>query len=217
MNIQETNRDRNSVELRSHEFADPIKAKQITKRIPAEEGVWVFIFGDMMVFSLFFLVFTYYRSLDEVGFTQSQALLNPHYGALNTLLLLTSSWFVVLSLHCVRVNLPQQAARLIFLAIMCGGGFVLVKFFEYSEKISAGFVLTSNDFFMFYYILTGVHFLHLILGLLILTFLWRKAKSVIDPCGIDDADLKIFEGGAAYWHMVDLLWIVLFPLIYLMK
>lgn len=200
----------------------PAKAKS-ARHLPGEEGVWVFILGDMMVFSLFFLVFMYYRNQDIATFTESQATLNLHYGALNTLLLLTSSWFVALSLRSVRNNWPQKAMRLIMLAGACGLGFVVVKFLEYGEKINAGLVLTTNDFYMYYYVLTGVHFLHLVIGLGVLAFLWFKAKAGLEsstgmaPCGYSSKDIQTFEGGAAYWHMVDLLWIVLFPLIYLMK
>ncbi|NIB38825.1 cytochrome c oxidase subunit 3 family protein [Pseudomaricurvus alkylphenolicus] len=190
---------------------------RVKRHLPAEEGVWVFILGDMMVFSLFFLVFMYYRNQDIPTFVESQATLNLHYGALNTMLLLTSSWFVALALRSVRHNWPTHAARLIALAGACGVGFVIVKFVEYGEKIRAGLVLTTNDFYMYYYVFTGVHFLHLLIGLGVLIFLWFKARAGAPAGGYTQRDIQTFEGGAAYWHMVDLLWIVLFPLIYLVK
>ena len=187
------------------------------RHLPGEEGIWIFILGDMLVFSLFFLVFTYYRGLDPELFASSQATLNLHYGAVNTLFLLTSSWFVVLGLHAVRQNRATWAARLVVAAGLCGLGFVVVKFLEYGEKIRAGYVLTTNDFFMYYYIFTGIHFLHLIIGLGVLLFLWFKCKSLVVAGRVKPGDIQTFESGAAYWHMVDLLWIVLFPLIYLVK
>lgn len=188
-------------------------AKTGGKHLPGEEGVWVFIFGDMVVFSLFFLVFLYYRNLDIPTFTASQALLNLNWGALNTALLLTSSWFVALGLHAARKSLAALASKLFSLAFLCGVGFCLVKFFEWSEKIQAGHTLTSNDFFMYYYIFTGIHFLHLIIGMGVLAFLVVRARAGKCAAG----DIHVYESGGAYWHMVDLLWIVLFPLLYLVK
>jgi nitric oxide reductase NorE protein len=189
------------------------QSARAARHLPGEEGVWIFIFGDMMVFSLFFGVFMYYRSLDIAAFTLSQATLNQNYGAINTVLLLTSSWFVVLGLHAVKKNMGQLASRLFTAALLCGLGFAAIKFVEYGEKISAGYTLTSSDFFMYYYILTGIHFLHLIIGMGVLLFLRSKAKNP----QLSAADIRNFESGTAYWHMVDLLWIVLFPLLYLVK
>jgi nitric oxide reductase NorE protein len=84
---------------------------------------------------------------------------------------------------------------------------------EYSEKINAGINLTTNDFFMYYYIFTGLHFLHVLIGMVLLVVLGVIARRGISKPG----DLAILEGGASYWHMVDVLWIVLFPLLYLMR
>lgn len=183
------------------------------KHLPGEAGVWVFIFGDMMVFSLFFLVFLYYRNLDILTFNASQSLLNLNYGAINTVLLLTSSWFVALGLEAIRKAKSQFASKLFSLAFLCGVGFALIKYLEWGEKIQLGHTLTSNDFFMYYYMFTGIHFLHLIIGMGVLLFLIIKARA--GHCA--SSDIHVYESGGAYWHMVDLLWIVLFPLLYLVK
>lgn len=187
-----------------------------TPSLPAEEGVWLFILGDMFVFSLFFLVFIYYRAQDLAVFSQSQQLLNLNFGALNTLLLLSSSWFVAMALRALRNNECAKVSRLLIASGSCGLGFVVIKFFEYGEKIQAGYTLTSNNFFMYYYIFTGIHFLHLVVGLGVLLYLWARIRRMPNK-GYTAKDVQAFEGGAAYWHMVDLLWIVLFPLIYLVK
>ncbi len=187
------------------------------RHLPAEEGVWLFIIGDMIVFAVFFMVFTYYRSLDPQTFLESQAALNQNYGAFNTVLLLTSSWFIALALHAARKSALQVTLKLVAAAVCCGVGFVVVKYFEYGEKIQAGLVLTTNDFFMYYYVFTGVHLLHLLLGLALLIFLSFRIKAWAAAGACTEENLSLLEGGAAYWHMVDLLWIVLFPLIYLMK
>lgn len=183
------------------------------KHLPGEAGIWIFIFGDMLLFSLFFLMFLYYRNLDIDTFVSSQSLLNLNLGAVNTLLLLTSSWFVALGLHAARKAQSDSAAKLFSLAFLCGLGFGFVKYLEWGEKIRAGYTLTSNDFFMYYYVFTGIHFLHVIIGMGVLAFLVAKARA--GKCLSED--VPTYESGGAYWHMVDLLWIVLFPLLYLVK
>lgn len=192
---------------------DLMNKKPTAKHLPGEEGVWVFILGDMLVFSLFFLVYLYYRNEDIATFTSSQALLNVNLGALNTALLLTSSWFVALGLQATRKALTKIASHLFSLAFVCGLGFALVKYLEWGEKIRGGHTLTSNDFFMYYYVFTGIHFLHLIIGMGVLVYLIMKARA--GKCA--PSDIQNYESGGAYWHMVDLLWIVLFPLLYLVK
>lgn len=195
---------------------DPILNKVEKKRhLPGEEGVWVFIIGDMSVFGLFFIVFASYYAQSPELFLQSQAQLNQNFGALNTLLLLSSSWFVVMALKAYRKHLLKLCGRLISLAFLCGFGFGVIKFLEYGEKLDHGITLTTNDFFMFYYVYTGIHFLHLLLGMLVLIFLWFKTRN--PNAVVTDKDISTFEGGASYWHMVDLLWIVLFPLLYLIR
>jgi len=190
--------------------------------VPGEVGIWVFILGDMAIFGLFFFVFVYYRGLNIDVYLQSQATLNQNYGALNTLFLLASSWFVAMAVEDMRSKVTRLAPRFFVLAMLCGLGFAVVKIIEYREKITAGITLTSSDFYMYYYIFTGLHFLHVLIGMGVLVFLWLKAKSAVQrkgelPIADKAKEMMLIESGASYWHMVDLLWIVLFPLLYLMK
>ena len=186
--------------------------ERLPKHLPGEEGIWVFVLGDMLLFSLFFGTFLYYRNEQVALFTQSQLELNQHYGAINTLLLLTSSWFVATAVQLYRKKETALAARLIGPAFLCGLGFAIIKIIEFSEKIGAGITLTTNDFFMFYFMFTGIHFVHVLIGLGVLAYLWSTARHKSDGSAI-----RTLENGATFWHMVDLLWIVLFPLIYLLK
>lgn len=192
--------------------ADAATGKK-TKHLPSEEGVWVFIMGDMTVFALFFSVFVYYRNADVALFAASSAKLNMHYGAINTLLLLASSWFVVLAVSAVRKGLPHLAPKLFGAALACGISFGVVKFFEYGEKIRDGITLTTNDFFMYYFVFTGIHFLHVLIGLGVLSFTIAHCRK--HQTG--KISMPLVEGSACFWHMVDLLWIVLFPLLYLLR
>lgn len=181
--------------------------------MPGETGVWVFILGDMLIFALFFVVFVYYRAHDVPLFSHSQSTLNQGYGAFNTFLMLTSSWFVALAIQAARKNLGKLSPNLFSLAFLCGLGFVMVKFFEYSEKIHAGITLTTNDFYMYYYVFTGIHLMHVLIGMGVLAFLWNTSRSG----DFNEKNINVLESGASFWHLVDILWIVLFALLYLIK
>jgi nitric oxide reductase NorE protein len=183
------------------------------EHIPGEVGVWVFVLGDMVVFALLFGVFVYYRAADVPLFANAQLTLNQSLGALNTLLLLTSSWFVVHGVEAVRAHRAALARGMLAAAFACGVGFMVVKYFEYGEKLRAGHTITSNDFFMYYYLLTGIHLLHVTLGMAVLAYLWRRLHGAADM----DAQISAVESGASFWHMVDILWILLFALVYMMR
>jgi nitric oxide reductase NorE protein len=183
------------------------------QHIPGETGIWVFILGDMLVFALFFAVYTFHFARDPAAFIGAQSNLNINYGLANTFLLLTSSWFVALAVDGVKKGLAKTPPVFFGLALACGFGFGVLKIIEYRAKIEAGFGLTSNDFFMYYFVLTGIHFAHVLIGMVLLVLLFRvAARGASRP-----NDIALIEIGASYWHMVDLLWIVLFCLLYLLK
>ncbi len=192
----------------------PAAAPARSRRIPGEEGTWIFIFGDMCVFAVFFCVFLNARMGDPAGFARDQAQLNQNFGAINTVLLLVSSLFVVLAMRAVNSpTLRDRAPRLLALAWVCGAGFLVVKVVEYAEKVDHGITPQTSDFFMYYFVLTGLHAFHLVLGLAMLTVLINLARKPAMSRG----QFVFFEGGACFWHMVDLLWLVLFPLIFLVR
>ncbi len=181
--------------------------------LPGEAGIWVFIFGDMMVFSLFFITFLVGRGQNAELFDRSQTHLSQTFGALNTFFMLSSSWFVAMAIRAARRNLGKVTPILFMLAFCCGFGFGVVKFFEYSEKIHAGLTLNTNDFFMYYYMFTGIHMMHVLIGMGVLATLANYSWSG----GFDANKIKNLESGGSFWHVVDLLWIVLFALLYLVK
>jgi nitric oxide reductase NorE protein len=181
--------------------------------VPGETGIWVFIFGDMMVFAIMFATYLYYRGKDATLFNASQQQLNPDFGLVNTLLLLASSLLVVLAVGVVRAGTRRPAQPLILGAIGCGVAFSLLKVVEYSGKLDAGITPQTNQFFMFYFVLTGLHWFHLAIGLAVLGYMYFSARRT----SLDVKQFAWFEGAGCYWHMVDLLWIVLFPLLYLVN
>ena len=121
-----------------------------------------------------------------------------------------SSWFVAISVSLYRKAYTQLGAKFLIPAFACGAGFVVIKLFEFGEKVSAGITLNTNEFFILYFMFTGIHLVHVLVGLGVLAFLWRTA--IRSP---DGSATRTLESGGIFWHMVDLLWILLFPLIYL--
>jgi nitric oxide reductase NorE protein len=186
---------------------------RITRNVPGEEGVWVFLLGDMTIFIVLFASYFYYRSRQPDLFNAGQRTLHQGYGVIGTLLLLTSSLCVVAGVRGFRQRRGIAASWLFGGALLCGLGFTAIKFFEYGEKLRAGITPATDNFYTYYFMLTGLHFFHLLLGMCVLVFVIRKARQPEMAPG----RLVLVEGGACYWHMVDLLWIVLFPLLYLVR
>lgn len=180
--------------------------------IPGEVGIWMFISGDLFLFSFLFFLFLQYRSGQQAVFGEAQRHLSQTFGLVNTLLMLTSSWLVASGVQAVRRQQFRIAIGCLATAFVCGVGFIVVKYFEYTREIRAGYTLNSNDFFMFYYSYTGIHLIHVVIGLGVLGTLLGYIRSA-GPTG--EFKVKHVESGATFWHLVDLLWIVLFALLYL--
>jgi nitric oxide reductase NorE protein len=178
--------------------------------IPAEPGLWVLVFGDLLVFALFFATFAYYRLQEPAIFHASQATLNQRFGLLNTFVLLTSSWFVAEAVRGARAGHLVAARRWSLGGMLLGGGFVMVKVLEYGEKVQAGVVPATNDFFMLYFVFTGIHLLHVVIGLAALAFLRSRLAKPSSA-----ARNSVIEGCAIFWHTVDVLWVMLFAILYL--
>jgi nitric oxide reductase NorE protein len=185
-------------------------APEHAKRLPGEPGLWIFIAGDTFLFALFFTCFIVQRASNVALYLESQRALDTTIGAVNTVLLLTASWLVVMAVGAARRGLQSTVVGCLSAAIACGGAFAAAKVYEYHAKIAHGVTMLTNDFFMYYFVLTGLHFVHLAIGVIVLAVLVAKARR-----SIAEDYLYYLESGASYWHMVDLLWIMLFPLLYL--
>jgi nitric oxide reductase NorE protein len=185
----------------------------VERHLPGEAGIWILIFGDMLMFSLMFGVFLFYRRADLTLFESSQAHLNQTFGLINTFLMLTSSWFVAMAVQAARAHRTRATVVLLRLGIACGIGFSMIKVAEYTQKIRAGIVLNSNDFYMYYYVFTGIHFVHVLIGMGVLAFIAQYASDG----NFSNRKIGHIESGASFWHLVDLLWIALFALLYLLR
>lgn len=171
-------------------------------------GMWVFVLGDLVIFGVYFIIFMIKRMQEPELFLQSQQHLSQNIGVINTLVLLASSWLVARGVLAARAGHHPHALRLTAYGGLCGVLFLLIKAFEWSSKISQGLTLPRNEFFAFYFMLTGVHLLHVVMGLIILGVVLRELH---DPAL---RRVSMVETGAVFWHMVDLLWIVVFALVY---
>jgi nitric oxide reductase NorE protein len=181
------------------------------RRIPGETGTWVFLFGDMLVFGAFFATFMVERAKAPEVFDVSRKTLHLGVGLTNTLVLLTSSLLVVVALGALRSGASKIARSALLAALACGAIFLGLKVFEYHSLVTAGHGVGANHFYLYYFILTGVHLLHVCVGMAVLTVLLAATR----PPELSATRLAVVEGGACFWHLVDLLWIVLFPLLYL--
>jgi nitric oxide reductase NorE protein len=167
----------------------------------------------MFAFSAFFAVYLLHRAQNVAVFSVSQAALERRFGLLDTALLLTSSLFVARAVLAARAGARSSAARLLMLALACGAGFVVSKAFEWGRKIAAGITLNSNEFYNFYYMFTGIHLLHVLVGTGVLTYLLARSRRAEPGASY----VAAMEGGGAFWHMVDLIWVLLFALFYLLR
>lgn len=181
-----------------------------TGHVPGETGLWLFILGDMTVFGVFFAAFLFERGQSAAEFAASRRELTTAIGAVNTLVLLTSSLFVAAAVRAHRNGESRTAARLVAGAGACGLGFAALKGTEWVHLLGAGITPSGDSFFSFYFVLTGVHYLHMLIGLGALTLMARWVRRPRPQRGI-----AFVEGAGCYWHMVDALWIVLFALLYL--
>ena len=182
------------------------------RHLPGEPGIWILILGDLLLFSLLFILLLIYRADNLPAFAASQAQLSLPLGLLNTIFMLTSSWCVATGVQAARCQASRVPAVFFGLAWLCGLGFVAVKYFEYGAKIAAGITPVTNTFFMFYFVYTGIHLIHVVIGMGVLTAIFLHSRRG----EFSARKIQHFESGASFWHLVDLLWIVLFALLYLL-
>ena len=178
--------------------------------LPGDGHMWVMVLGDLVIFGAYFIVYMVHRAMSPEAYLSAQQHLNVTIGVLNTLVLLTSSLFVVRAVDAARHGGSTAGTRLLYAAGGCGVLFIAIKGYEWWTEIVAGHTV-SIEFFSFYYVLTGVHLFHVALGLIILGVCVRELRSP------PRHRASLIEQGATYWHMVDLLWIVIFGLLYVMR
>jgi nitric oxide reductase NorE protein len=191
---------------------DPGAGKAIPARaVPGQPDMWVLVLFEALVFTAYFAVYLYHRSADSELFLRSQAQLNPWLGTLDTLLLLTSSLFMLRCAQAARAGAHRAAMTNAYITACLGVAFLISKITEWIMLVRGGHAFSSNDFFMYYFFLTGIHLLHLLIGFITIGVIIyqlrgpaRRSRELVETC-------------AVYWHTVDLLWVLIFSLLYVVR
>lgn len=206
--------DAQQIELTSRSM-DSREAKSANQRripyLPGDGAMWFFVLGDLIIFGSYFVAFMIFRVRDVSAFAAAQNNMYLDMGVLNTLLLLFSSWLAARAVLAARARDGGRTLRLLAATAICGAIFIVLKLLEWRLEVSANHTFASGTFMSFYYVLTGVHMLHVVMGLIILTVVMVYIR------GSGALRVRVVEQGTIFWHMVDLLWVIIFALLYVMR
>jgi len=175
--------------------------------------VWIIVFLELLTFSAGLVVFVVQGNQEADAFRAGRALLNQPIALANTLILLTGGWCMANGIATLRRGHRVHTARWVGGAICTGLAFLLLKGCEYAEKIQHGVGFGDDAFFTLYWLLTGFHFLHVVVAVVLLIVMWcgvRRGKYHRDY-------LQDVESSGIFWHMCDLIWLLLYPIIYLLR
>jgi nitric oxide reductase NorE protein len=179
--------------------------------VPGQPDMWAFVLFETSVFTAYFGFYLFFRARHPELFLNAQAHLDLRVGVFNTLVLLLSSWSVARCVQSSRAGAYRAALRDVFLTAAFASVFLFVKVFEWVRLVHGGNGLDSNDFFTYYFFLTGIHFVHLLIGFVVLGVIVYQLRS---PARRSQ---ELVETGATYWHTVDFLWVLIFALLYVVR
>ena len=189
--------------------------------LASKTGMWLFLFTEMLLFGGLFVVYSVYRYRNATAFHLAAEELSVIIGTINTIILLISSCTIAMSITAIQTKNKKLALLFLGLTIFLGIAFLVNKYFEWGEHISSHIypgsgVLASRGqgdvlFYGLYFFMTGLHALHIIIGLIFIGVIAVKISR--DKITFDN--FTLLENGGLYWHLVDLIWIFLFPLFYL--
>jgi len=184
-------------------------------------GMWLFLYTEIILFGGLFVLYAVYFNQYTEDFVNGGKELNKAFGIINTIILLVSSFTVAAAITAVQKNEKQRAVSGLLTALLCGLIFLVNKYFEWSHKIAHDIFPNSdrlmdgpsgqNMFFALYYVITGLHGVHIILGMALL----GVSLVFIQRGKINSTGYALLENSGLYWHLVDLIWIFIFPLFYL--
>ena len=201
-----------------HHFAD---AEQ--QRESAKLGMWIFLLTEILLFGGLFVAYGIFRAWNPDMFYNAHKFLDVGLGTLNTVVLITSSLTMALSIRSMQLNNKRQTIIFLILTLLFALAFLVVKYFEYSHKIELGQlpgkfytfegIIGSNPhiFFSIYFAMTGLHGIHVIVGMIAIAWILKRTMK-------NDFSADYYtpiEMTGLYWHLVDMIWIFLFPLLYL--
>ena len=180
-------------------------SSDVLSELPGELMMWVLIASEILVFGAALMAFLAVRATDPAGFASNQALLDQTAAAVNTLVLVTSGLCAAAAVRAREAGARGVARRWLFVAGGLGIAFLVIKGFEYASKVSLGIGIDTSPFFMFYYLVTGFHAAHVVAGVVLLAVVaWADS-------------VRNMEAAVAFWHLVDLVWVLLFPIIYVLR
>jgi nitric oxide reductase NorE protein len=188
-----------------------------TKRatfVPGQPDMWAFVLFESLIFTAYFGFYLFYRARSPLLFLQAQAHLDLRIGVFNTLVLLLSSWSVARCVQSSRAGAYRAALRDAAITAGFAAVFLSFKVFEWSRLVRAGNGVDSNDFFTYYFFLTGIHFVHLLIGFVVLGIIVYRLR---DARHGSQESQELVETCATYWHTVDFLWVLIFALLYVVR
>ena len=187
----------------------------------AKLGMWLFLFTEILLFGGMFLLYSIYRTTYTADFHDAAKEMSVTIGAINTVILLTSSLTMVLSIAAIKQGAKARSLVLQAATVILGGVFLLNKYFEWTEHIRHGYYPDSPEllamghgkvlYFGLYYVMTGIHGIHVLIGAGIICFTFILTMRGV----VTDKDYIKLENTGLFWHLVDVIWIYLFPLFYL--
>ncbi len=202
----------------AHHFSDSIQQSDSAKL-----GMWIFLLTEILLFGGLFVAYAIYRAWNPDMFYNAHKYLDVTLGALNTVVLITSSLTMALSIRCMQLGNRKRTMHLLLVTLILAGVFLIVKYFEYSHKIHLGqlpgkyYTFTGIEgnnphiFFSIYFMMTGLHGIHVLAGMGVIGWiLKRTSRGDFSPEYYTPIELT-----GLYWHLVDMIWIFLFPLLYL--
>ena len=186
-------------------------------------GMWLFIFTELLLFGVLFVIYSVYRYLNHEAFHLAAEQLDTFTGAVNTIILLVSSMTIAMSTTALQKKNIRLTVILNGITFLLGAVFLVNKYFEWGIKFDHGIFPGSETltetlsqgeilFFGLYFIMTGLHALHIVIGLIFIgVVMWKVAKGKVHA-----ERAALLENAGLYWHLVDIIWIFLFPLFYLL-
>ncbi len=181
-------------------------------RIPGNKGIWAGILSEMTEFALLFGVYFVARAHYPEVFREGPARLSTLAGTLNTLMMISGSYFVAKAVHAIRQNRLQKCFRWLLLVLLAASAYLLIKVLEFRWNLSQGITGGMNLFFTVYYYLTFTHMVHVVWGMMGLMWVMVRTRSG----AYSPQDHDGLEAFASYWHATDLAWLVIFPLLYVL-
>lgn len=180
-------------------------------RFPGDPGMWVFVLIESLVFTSYFCIYLYARTQDQALFLVEQSALTMWLGVVETVVLLTSSWSIARCAQHARAASWAPARRSAVVTAGLGVAFFAMKIAEWVHLIGDGHTFTSSEFMQHFFFLTSIHAIHLVIGFVALGILLRQLSAS------GTRSVRTVETCSTYWHTVDLFWVVIFALLYVVR